>query len=367
VNPSLSVLVTPRDSVPYQELLYREVEAAGVRVRYDDGPTPSQTVNVALAPVLLAWYRLHGYRILHIHWVFQFSLPWARHAWWARRLMEWWFYAYLWAARVLGFQIIWTAHDLMPHDQVFANDVRARERLLSRSKVVIALSEATAKELHEMGARRVNVIPIGPFDSPYPVTLTSQEARKSLGFTAQDVVVALIGRVEEYKGADVLLRAAAKLPDSSRIKILLVGACSDESYRAKLLALADDLGTRVTAVLEWVPESDLSRYLQATDIAVFPFREITNSASVMLAQSFGLPVIITDLPSMSDLPAEAVIRFDFGVETLVDALRKAENLSESQCREMSIAALAWSQQCTWADIGAATIAAYESASGTHGG
>jgi glycosyltransferase involved in cell wall biosynthesis len=361
VNPSLSVLVTPRDSVPYQELLYREVEAAGVRVRYDDGPTPSQTLNVALSPVLLAWYRLRGYQILHIHWVFQFSLPWARHTPWARRVMEWWFGVYLRVARILGYEIIWTAHDLLPHDPVFANDVRARDTLLSSSRVVIALSEATAKELRELGARQVNVIPIGPFASPYPVTLTAQEARAGLGFKADDVVVTLAGRIEEYKGADLLLLAAARLPDSSRIKIQIVGACSDDTYQTKLLRLADGARQRVTTLFEWVPESDLARYLQATNFAVFPFREITNSASVMLALSFGLPIVITNLSTMSDIPPEAAIRFDFDLGSLVGALLEAENLSESQRRAMSDAGLAWSRQSNWADIGAATVATYRAA------
>jgi glycosyltransferase involved in cell wall biosynthesis len=361
VNPSLSVLVTPRDSVPYQELLYREVEAAGVRVRYDDGPTPSQTMNVALSPVLLAWYRLRGYRILHIHWTFQFSLPWARHSPWARRVMGWWFDIYLRVARVLGFEVIWTAHDLLPHDQVFTNDVRARDMLLSHSKVVIALSEATAKELRELGARQVKVIPIGPFAGPYPVTMTTKEARASLGFSAQDVVVTLAGRIEEYKGADLLLLAAARLPDTSRIKIQIVGACSDEAYRAELLRLADDAGPRVTTLFEWVPENDLARYLQATDIAAFPFREITNSASVMLALSFGLPIVITNLASMSDIPAAAAIRFDFDVESLVGALLEGENLTVSQRRVMGDAGLAWSQQSNWSEIGAAMVATYRAA------
>ncbi len=81
---------------------------------------------------MLGWWRPRGFRILHIHWVFQFSLPWARRAKWARQLMEWWFAAYLVVAGALGYEIIWTAHDLLPHQPVFADDARARDRLLSK-------------------------------------------------------------------------------------------------------------------------------------------------------------------------------------------------------------------------------------------
>jgi glycosyltransferase involved in cell wall biosynthesis len=361
MTPSLSVLVTPHDRVPYQELLYRDVEALGVRVHYADGPTPSQSVNLALAPLMLAWWRGRGFRILHIHWVFQFSLPWARHAKWARRLMEWWFALYIGVAGILGYEIIWTAHDLLPFDPVFADDVRARNRLLSKATIVIALSEATAKELRQLGARRVVVIAHGPFASPYRVSLTRDEARASFGFNADDVVVSLIGRIEPYKGADLLVQAAAQLPPTSRIKVLLAGACSDDAYRDELLRLADAAGPRVTTVLEWVPDEEMARYLQATDIAAFPFRTITNSGSVIMAQSFGLPVVLVNLPSLSDIPADAAIRFEPGADNLVAALVRAEGLTEAQYRDMSMAAFACSTSASWPEIAHDTVQTYRTA------
>ena len=156
------MLAAPRDDNPYQSLLYSEVIAAGIDVRYDEGPTGSQTVNLLLAPALLARFRLKGFKILHLHWVFQFSLPWAPNTPWALRLMEWWFGVYLRTATLLGYRIIWTSHDLLPHEQVFADDTRARDFLLSKAAAVIALSEVTAAELTSLGAKNVRVIPEGP-------------------------------------------------------------------------------------------------------------------------------------------------------------------------------------------------------------
>jgi glycosyltransferase involved in cell wall biosynthesis len=280
--------------------------------------------------------------------------------------MQWWFAIYLAAARVLGYEIIWTAHDLLPHQPVFANDARARDALLSKAKIVIALSEATADELRELGARRVVVIAHGPFTSPYPVTLTRDDARASFGFNADDVVVSLIGRIEPYKGADVLMEAAAQLPSSSRIKILLAGACSDAAYRDELLRLAAVTGSRVTTSLEWIPDDDLARYLQATDVAAFPFRRITNSGSVILAQSFGLPAVIPNLPSLRDIPDDAAIRFEPGVENLVAALLEAEGLSEDRYREISSAARAWSVSSEWTEIAHETVQTYRAAIGRDG-
>lgn len=362
MNSRLSVLVTPHSGLHYLELLYRDIEASGVRVRYTKGPTPSQTLNILLAPAVLMWHRTRGYRILHIHWVFQFSLPWARRRQWARQLMEWWFGLYLRTAQSLGYEIVWTAHDLIPHEQVFANDCRARDLLLSKAKVVIALSEATATELRGLGARLVHVIPIGPYADPYPVTLTREEARQSFGFGDDDVVMALIGRIEEYKGADLLLLAVAQLPTSSKIRLLLAGFCPNETYRKELNRLVSETSGRTIARLQWVPDEDLAHYFQATDFAVFPFREITNSASVLLAQSFGKPIVIPDLPTLRDIPSDAAIRFDPGVGPLVSALQRAENFSEAEYRDMSTAGLAWATRSDWANVARETIETYKEAS-----
>lgn len=355
------MLVTPRVQ-HYQDLLYRDIEASGIRVRYTRGPTPSQTLNILLAPALLIWHRARGSCILHIHWIYQFSLPWAPRKRWARQFMEWWFSLYLLTAQSVGYVIVWTAHDLLPHEQVFADDSRARDLLLSKAKAVIALSESTAAELRALGARLVRVIPIGPYADRYPVALTRKEARASLGFSDDDVVVALIGRIEEYKGADLLLLAVAQLPESSRIKLLIAGFCPDQGYREKVSRLISETQGKTVSRLEWVPDEDLARYFQATDIAVFPFREITNSASLLLAQSFGKPIVIPNLPTLADIPSGAAIRFDPGVGPLLEALKEAEGLSASDYRDMSAAGLAWATRFDWTNVARETIETYKEAS-----
>jgi glycosyltransferase involved in cell wall biosynthesis len=362
MNSKLSVLVTPYAGLYYLELLYADIVASDIRVKYAKGPTPSQTVNIFLSPLMLVWYRARGYRILHIHWLFQFSLPWARRRLWARRVMEWWFGLYLRTALASGFAVVWTAHDLLPHTQIFANDARARDFLIAKSDVIIALSEATANELRALGGREVRVIPLGPYLDSYPVTTTREEARESFGFANDVVVMALVGRLEEYKGADLLLSAVAQLPSSSKIKVLVAGTCVDPAYQRELRRLADLTGGRTIARFEYVPDNDLARYLQASDFAVFPFREITNSGSVILAQSFGRPVIIPDLASLADIPHSASIRFSPGLDELATVLLRAEELTEVQRKELGDAGLAWANQLDWPGVARATVESYEDAS-----
>jgi glycosyltransferase involved in cell wall biosynthesis len=304
---------------------------------------------------------MRGFQILHIHWLFLFSLPWARERPWARQLMEWWFGLYLRTADVSGYAIVWTAHDLLPHGQIFANDARARDLLIAKAKAIIALSDATASELRALGGRVVRVIPIGPyFDFP-SAPLNTEDARASFGFNRDDVVMALIGRIEEYKGADLLLSAVARLPGTSKIKVLVAGVCVDQNYEQELTRLASETFGRTVLKLQFVPDEELSRYFAAMDFAVFPFREITNSASVLLAQSFGRPIVIPDLPSLADIPGAAAIRFLPGTDSLIAALQRAERMSESEYRAMGGAGLAWAHRFDWPEIAHETVETYREA------
>jgi glycosyltransferase involved in cell wall biosynthesis len=364
----MSVLVTPRDPNPYQELLYKGVTDAGVRVHYTDGHTPSQTLNLLLSPVLLVWYRIRGFRILHIHWLFQFSLPWAREQHWARLVMGAWFRLYLFVAAHLGYEIVWTAHDLLPFDQVFRDDIQARDLLIAKARAIIALSNASAIQLRSLGAKNVHVVPFGSYLDPYPMNFSRDDARTSLGFGPTDVVVTLIGRVERYKGADLLLQAVKHLPPTSKIKVMVVGSCIDDVYRGELVQLAKNVEDRAILNLEWVPDDELARYLQSSDFAAFPFRDITNSSSVILAQSFGLPVVIPDMQMLRDVPNSTAIRYapesDGGSDPLLAALESAEHLSNAEYHDMSTAASAWAESNDWTNAARQTIAVYASILGS---
>jgi glycosyltransferase involved in cell wall biosynthesis len=176
-----------------------------------------------------------------------------------------------------------------------------------------------------------------------------------------------MGRIERYKGADLLLKAAGHLSPASRIKVMIIGSCSDDAYRSELECLANNIPGRALLKLEWIPQDDLGRYLQASDFAAFPFREITNSSSVILAESFGLPVVVPDLIMLGDVPAETSIRYLPGngseSDSLTTALHMAERLSSGDYDAMSSAASAWAHSCDWSTVARRTVDVYESVLG----
>lgn len=350
----MRVLVFPRDDTnPYQRLLYGEMERLGARVTYLGRLTPSHTINLLLLPAELAARRVAGARLVHLHWVFGFSPPGGSRWPLLRRLAQLWFVLWLCAIRLLGMRLVWTAHNVLPHGRVFADDVSARRSLVSASDLVLVHSPAALAELAALGAtaRRGVVIPHGPFGPAAP-----GEPLRAPGHGDQARQLLFFGKVEEYKGVEDLLAAMAAMPADLAARLTVAGECRDPALRSRLRALARAAGGRVVLRLERVPEDEVTGMLAASDIVVLPFRRITTSGSAMLALAHGRPLVVPDLAALADLPPAAVIRYDGTVPSLAAALAEAARADRPALAAMSAAAVVYTSGTSWPEISARTLA-----------
>jgi len=349
----MRVLAFPRDDLnPYQRVLYGEMGRLGVRVTYLGRLTPSHTLNVLLLPAELAARRLAGGRLVHLHWVFGFSPSGDSRLPFLRRLAQLWFALCLCTVRALGMRLIWTAHNVLPHAPVFADDAAARRTLVRASDLVLAHSPVVLAELAALGAaaRRSAVIPHGPLGpaapaAPLRIPGSGDQVRQLLFF----------GRVEEYKGVDDLLVAVAALPGDVPLRLTVAGQCDDPALRSRLRMLAGAAGGRVVLRLERVPEDKVTGLLAASDVVVLPFRRITTSGSAMLALAHGRPLIVPDLAALAELPPQAVIRFDGSISSLAAALTDASRVGRPALAAMSAAATTYASGTSWPEIAARTL------------
>lgn len=356
----MRMLVLPRDPNPYQGLLYGAMARLGVQVRYLGELTPSHTVNVLLLPAELAWHRMAGTRVVHLHWVFAFALPGARRFPVLRRLGQAWFLLWLRACRALGLRLVWTVHNVLPHEPVFADDVAARRALARASDLVLAHSPAPLAELAALGAvpRRSVVIGHGPLPPATPATLlrrpgSADGPRRFLFF----------GRVQRYKGVTDLLSAFATLPAETAAELTVAGSCPDRGLRTELRELAGRAGHPVTLRLDRVPDAEVTALLAAADVVVLPFRRVSTSGSAILALCHGRPLIVPDLPGLADLPGEAVLRYDGSIPGLAGALTRLAGAQPAALAAMAAAALAHPAGLSWPDIAQWTIAEISSLPG----
>jgi O-antigen/teichoic acid export membrane protein/glycosyltransferase involved in cell wall biosynthesis len=344
----VKILVLPQDGNPYQELLYGKLRQRGVRVRYVGRLTPSHTLNLLLLPFELAGCRLAGARLLHLHWVFAFTLPFGR------RAAQWWFGLVLRVIGLLGLRLVWTAHNVLPHTQVFADDVAARRTLIRSSDLVIGHAPAALDELGRLGARprRSAVIPHGPYPAP---PLPAPDTRGRFLF---------VGKIAEYKGVEDLIIAFSQLPAGVRASLTIAGACPDPDHAARLRELTGATPGPVTLRLEHIPENELAQLFTDADAVVLPFRRITTSGSALLALSHGRPLVIPEAAMLAGLPAAAVASYDGSIPELTRVLTELATTDRTTLEAMSADAIAHVRSIGWDEIGESTMREFSALLGT---
>lgn len=344
--PTLKVLALPRDSNPYQRLLYEQFERLGHRVRYAGVLTRSRTLNVFLLPLELFARRLTGWRILHLHWVFAFKLTGSDRFPALRGLAQAWFAIVLRISRLLGIEIVWTVHNALPHDPVFRDERAARRRLVRAADLVILHSLDSIRELEAIGVRpaRWTVMAQGP-----PDVRLDYSALRAPGDGGSVLTLLFFGLVTEYKGVEDLLAVMQTLPATVPVRLLVAGECRSGALRRRVEALARDAGGRVELRLERVPDDELTPTFAASDAVVLPFRRVTTSSSALLAMQYGRVVVLPRLPAFASVPADAAVFYDGSAEDLRRLIAELAEWPPARLQELGARASAYVARLSWAD------------------
>jgi glycosyltransferase involved in cell wall biosynthesis len=350
------VVFLPDDETPYLRHLADALTTQGTPVSFWRGPTKSATLNILLGPmwvILLAW---RGVRIVHIHWTYEFSRSSGALG---GRLARWWFEVFLSVAHTSGLKVVWTVHNVLPHEPVFDDDISARRVLATRADAIIALTPHSAQEVSELfRATKVTVISHGPLEIPTS-TAGRDSARSALDVGPRPCFT-FFGNIRPYKGLETLIAASELLGHNVAVRITGRG---DPTYVAKLTTLVDAVNSS-GADVKFDPrrqsDAELADLLSASDVCVFPFNRVDNSSSVLLALATGVPVIIPNLVSLQHIDNPGVLRYDAAnpVRALSNAMTTAANLSHSERETIGLAAREWALQFNWATIAEETAAVY---------
>lgn len=133
---------------------------------------------------------------------------------------------------------------------------------------IIAQSGPVRDSLVRAGADpgKVRVIRNGFDPGPFSDPLSRSEARRILGWPAEEEIVCYGGRVDVDKGARTILDLASRTPEA---RYLLVGY-SEHEDDDWILTAAAERGLHNVTFQPWVPPRELAIYLFASDVLLVP-------------------------------------------------------------------------------------------------
>lgn len=349
----LKVLSFPLDINPYQRLLYAALrDAEGVEVRH---VRRWRWLGALPFPFSVALRRLQGYRIIHIHWpAFSLAVPLP----YRRRLSLHYMLTCLRWLRLLGYRIVWTVHDALPHEPETSDDLRAGRALAAAAAAKIVHSRASLRQLDAYGYDAVNVhiIPHGNYRGVYPDAGDSLQARATLGLPQDTVVLLFFGLIRPYKGVAELIDAFARIPDS-RARLIIAGKSLDPRVDARLQA--PDRDPRIVAHTRYIADHEVGTFYRAADLAVLPFTDVTTSGSALLALTFGMPLVVSRVGDLADLPASVGFAYDSDdPDGLVRALTRAINAGRPALDAARAESAKLADAVSWRDVARETAKVY---------
>jgi glycosyltransferase involved in cell wall biosynthesis len=181
---------------------------------------------------------------------------------------------------------------------------------------IVVLSQQQRREINEQFAvgapQQFSIIPLGLDLSVFEHWQERGQAfRAEFGFSAQDVVVGIVGRLTEIKNHDFFLRAAARYKsefenESANVRFVIVG---DGGLREKLEQQAAALGLN-EAVLFTGSRKDLEEVYPALDIVALTSRNEGTPLTLIEAMANARPVIATAVGGVTDLVGKTIVEND---------------------------------------------------------
>jgi glycosyltransferase involved in cell wall biosynthesis len=262
-------------------------------------------------------------------------------------------------ARELGWRVVWTAHNLYPHDRTHHDlDVAFRRAFVEIVSAIIShcdlAAETVRREFHPRAP--MFVIPHGNFIDVLPPSVPRDEERAAHGIAPDEFVYGFIGNLLPYKGLEELIDAFVRV-DDGRTWLLISGGTRPREYGDSIVARAAGHPRIVVRPYDYAPGEAFVRVLQASEVIVLPFRASTTSGSLVQALSWPRPCIV---PAMGCLPTQ--MDADAGIlyppdepGALERAMRDARHLDLEAAR-----AAAWRSavRADWDDVARRTIEAY---------
>jgi glycosyltransferase involved in cell wall biosynthesis len=215
--------------------------------------------------------------------------------------VDMWIYVLM---RPLLRKLVFSAHNVFPHERKWWH--RSVYRLwYALVDEIHVLGNYSAHKLRDMGvpARKIHFVPHGDyalFKERHPAA-DPEMLRHQLSMAPDDVMVLFYGLIREYKGLQRLVDAFCLLPADSKAYLVVAGG-GDQSQidlaRQKLLS-AGRLD-RATLKFGFLPDPDLANLINASDLVAFPYLHIYQSGALMLAMTYGKPVIASDIDGFRD-------------------------------------------------------------------
>lgn len=227
-----------------------------------------------------------------------------------------------------------------------------REKLSRLCHLIFVHSEYGQKELQSMYpwiADRIISVLHGNYEGFYKCSLTKKDIRYKLGIPENSLVYLLFGQWKSHKNIETIVDVFRKLKKKqSNAQLLLVGQNCQE------LNISSQMYKNIHSFEGYIDTSEVGQYFLASDYFLAAAQRSYGSGSLLLAQTYGLPVIGQSQGDIKEIIGNNVNGFlvgdeRYGNKSFLETISLTETLPEHKYNEMRSASFETSKQRDWKD------------------
>jgi beta-1,4-mannosyltransferase len=200
-------------------------------------------------------------------------------------------------------RIIWTCHNLLPHEDRTWAVVEAIRLVAASADLIITHDSHARDECRRIysPAGHVVVMSHGNYDGVYPDARPAAEVRRDLGLPSSGPVLSCVGQIRPYKDIELACRAVAGLRQP--VSLIVAGDAPLPGYLRRVRSHLEELPATVL-IDRVLTDQEFADVIGASDAVLMPYRAVTGSSAVLAALTLGRGVVASNLPFFESLLAD---------------------------------------------------------------
>lgn len=260
---------------PFQELLYARANEFGYMVLPFSSTDGLGTIH---------W---PGRSVIHLHWISYVLQGIRNHEDGQNRIAEFTGMVQRW--RELGNQVIWTMHNLIPHNSDYQDlECELRERLIANVDAIHIMNKDSferAAPFYALPHEKTFYVPHPSYTGYYPNIVGQKAARSHLMLDPGAFYFLFFGALSPYKEIETIITAMKALSsDCPQARLIIAGFPSDKDYIHEISILAAD-APNILMVPRKILTEEIQYFMNACDVNIVPYNTL-NSGAAALAAAF---------------------------------------------------------------------------------
>lgn len=303
---------------PYQKELIKNLSKFGVNIRI-----LPETKKISFIRNYKIYSRV---QFIHLHWTHSFMV---HKDFFITVFNSTRFLLELLFIKIFNIKICWTVHNIHNHDKINVVSERFFLKIIAKfiADKIIVHSESNYNDvilhykLNKKSISKISIIPHVSYIGAYSNTIDRENARNAINLDQSPFVYLFIGLIRDYKGIKKLITEFNN-QEFKNSRLIIAGMIHPKSDELQQFIQTQARSNKnIITYLQYIPDEYLQILLNAADVVVLPYENVTTSGSLILAMSFGKAVIIPDFQFASEfVDSNGAIFYD---ATDVNGLKRA--------------------------------------------